>query len=85
MNDQINEVIEFMQELEEESGVPRNVKAKFQEIITGLKTMTAENLSLTINKLLSDLDEVANDANLDQFTRQQVWSISSMLESIDAV
>ena len=84
MNDQISEVIEFMQELEDESGVPRNVKAKFNEIISSLKDINEDNFSLTINKLLSDLDEVANDANLDQFTRQQVWSVSSMLESLEA-
>ena len=46
--------------------------------------LTDDNLSLTVNKLLSDLDEISSDANLDQFTRQQIWSISSMLESIGA-
>ncbi|MFW6378603.1 MAG: UPF0147 family protein [Nanoarchaeota archaeon] len=83
MNDDIKEVIEFMSELESDPNVPKNIKQKFSEIISLLNDSTDENLSLTINKLLSDLDDISADANLDQFTRQQIWSISSMLEGID--
>lgn len=83
MNDQINEVIEYMSELEQDGNVPRNIKAKLNEITKLLKNTNKEDLSLTINKLLSDLDEISGDANLDQFTRQQIWSITSMLEGLD--
>lgn len=83
MNSELEEVIEFMGELESDSNVPRNIKAKLSTIIHRLKNSKEEELSLTINKLLSDLDEISGDANLDQFTRQQIWSISSMLEGID--
>ncbi|MCA9478037.1 MAG: UPF0147 family protein [Nanoarchaeota archaeon] len=82
MNEELSEIVEFIKELEEEGNMPKNVKAKFQGIVKELKETTEENLSLTINKLLSDLDEISSDANLDQFTRQQIWSISSMLEGI---
>ena len=64
--------------------MPKNVKAKFHIILSELNKATDENLSLTVNKLLSDLDDISGDANLDQFTRQQIWSISSMLEGIGA-
>lgn len=83
MKEELLELIEFIKEIEEEGSVPKNVKAKFQTIITDLKGATDDTLSLTVNKLLSDLDEISSDANLDQFTRQQIWSISSMLEAID--
>jgi uncharacterized protein (UPF0147 family) len=82
MNEQITEVIEYVAELEQDSNVPRNIKSKLTKIIKLLKSSESEELSLTINKLLSDLDEISGDANLDQFTRQQIWSISSMLEGI---
>lgn len=82
MDEDIKEVIEYMAELESDPNVPKNIKHKFSDIISQLKNSTDENLSLTINKLLSDLDEISADANLDQFTRQQIWSISSMLEGI---
>lgn len=84
MRPEIEEAIEYMSELETDSSVPRNIKTKIGAIIQSLKNSNDEELSLTINKLLSDLDEISSDANLDQFTRQQIWSISSMLEGIDA-
>lgn len=83
MRAEIEEAIEYMSELESDSGVPRNVKAKMSLIIKTLKEVKEDELSLTINKLLSDLDEISSDANLDSFTRQQIWSISSMLEGLN--
>jgi len=80
---EIKEAIEYMSELEEDSSIPRNIKAKISTIISSLKNTKDENISLTVNKLLSDLDDISSDANLDQFTRQQIWSISSMLEGIN--
>lgn len=83
MNKELAEVVDFIKELIEDGSVPRNVKSKFNEIIADLKKASDSELSLTINKLLSDLDEISADANLDQFTRQQIWSITSLLESIE--
>lgn len=83
MDPEIQEVILYMEELEGDSNVPRNVKAKLVAIVKQLRTTNSENLSLTINKLLSDLDEISGDANLDSFTRQQIWSLTSMLECIE--
>jgi uncharacterized protein (UPF0147 family) len=83
MSPEIEEILSYIQELETESSVPRNVKAKLVEISKELKKTNAENLSLVVNKLLSDLDEISGDANLDSFTRQQIWSITSMLEGIN--
>lgn len=83
MNEELTEVIEYIKELEQDGNVPRNIKSKFVEIIDRLKKADAEEISLTINKLLSDLDDISSDANLDQFTRQQIWSLTSMLESIE--
>lgn len=83
MKPEIQEAIEYMSELESDSSVPKNIKAKMGSIIASLKNTKDDELSLTINKLLSDLDEISSDANLDQFTRQQIWSISSMLEGIN--
>ena len=83
MNDELKEIIEFIKELEEEGNMPKNVRAKFRIIVKDLNEATEDNLSLLVNKLLSDLDEISSDANLDQFTRQQMWSISSMLEGMN--
>ncbi|MCF7799325.1 UPF0147 family protein [Candidatus Woesearchaeota archaeon] len=82
MDEQVTEIIEFIGELTDDGNVPRNVKTKLKEISNELKKTTDDNKSLTVNKLLADLDDIAGDANLDSFTRQQLWSITSMLEGI---
>jgi len=82
INKNLKEAIEYISELNEDGNLPRNIKAKLLEIVKILKSAKDTELSLLINKLLSDLDEISGDANLDQFTRQQIWSISSMLEGI---
>jgi uncharacterized protein (UPF0147 family) len=82
MNEDITDIVEFIEELTDDGNVPRNVKTKLLEISKQLKSATTENLSLTVNKLLADLDDISSDANLDSFTRQQIWSITSMLEAV---
>ena len=59
--------------------VPKNVKSKLESVVTFLKD-PSEELSLRINKSLSELDEVADDINLPSYTRTQIWNIASMLE-----
>ena len=67
-------------ELCEDNSVPRNVKAKFQKIITLLKD--ANTLSIKVNQALHELDEVNDDTNLEPYIRTQIWNASSMLEKI---
>ncbi len=83
MDEQLQELILYVSELETDSNIPRNVKAKLNQISKELKKMDETTMSLIINKLLSDLDDIASDANLDSFTRQQIWSITSMLECLN--
>ena len=83
MNEILQEVIEFIDDLETDTSIPKNVKLKLINLNKELKKTNENNLSLTINKMLSDLDDISSDVNLDSFTRQQIWGISSMLESID--
>ena len=71
------DVIEMMEEMKEE-GVPKNVSEEIDQIIECLKSTTED--STKINKVLSILDEVANDANLAPHARTQFWNVSSMLE-----
>ncbi len=77
---QISEVIEFLSALQEDSGVPKNIKLKIQEIIDSLKD--TENVSIKINKALSDLEEIAEDSNMQSYTRTQIWNAISLLETL---
>ena len=81
MHAQVLEIIQFMDELKEDSTVPRNVKTKLEASIAVLKK-DGDELRLRIDKVLEELDEVANDTNTQSYTRSQIWNIVSMLESI---
>ncbi len=74
------ETIETLQELEEDTHLPKNIKIKIQKIIEMLKE-DAE-VSIKVNKALNDLDEISNDPNLESYTRAQLWNIVSLLEKI---
>jgi len=80
MADILQEIIETLSELCEDPTIPRNVKAKFSEISSALKD--TREISIKVNKALSDLDEIGGDANLQPYTRTQIWSIVSMLEKV---
>ena len=75
-----NEIIECIEELYEEGSVPKNIKIKLQEIIDSFKGQG--EASIKVNKALSDLDEIADDTNLQPFVRTQIWNIVSMLERL---
>ena len=79
---QLKEIIEILEELEEDMTVPRNVKDKIKTTIEILKEKT-EDLKISINKALHELDEIADDANLQPYTRTQIWNIVSLLEKIE--
>ena len=83
MNQEIMDIIDLMKELQEDTTVPRNVKAKLQEMQATLEKEEGE-LSLRINKILADVEEIANDINLPMFIRTQIWNLTSMLESVNA-
>jgi uncharacterized protein (UPF0147 family) len=82
VDNNILELIEYLDELTSDSNIPRSVKAKFKELAIELKSMSDADRSLKVNKFLAELDDISSDSNLDAFTRQQIWSISSMLEGI---
>ena len=80
-NEEINSIIGTLAELEEDAAVPKNVKLKIRGIINNLK----EDIEppIKISKALSELDEIADDINLQAYTRTQIWNVVSALEKIN--
>ena len=76
----MKEIIEVLTELENDMAVPRNVKEKIKLAINVLKEKV--DLKIRINKVLHELDEIADDPNLQPFTRTQIWNVVSMLEKV---
>jgi len=77
---EINGIIEILEELKTDISVPRNVKEKIENTIMALKEKS--DIKLRINKALHELDEVADDVNLQPYTRTQVWNVVSLLEKL---
>ena len=80
--DKLVPIIEVLEELCVEGSVPKNIKAKFIEIISCLKESI--ETSIRVNKALHSLDEIGDDTNLQPYIRTQIWNIVSMLERVSA-
>lgn len=77
---EVKPIIEALKELQEDVAVPRNVKVKIGETIKILEEDTER--SIKVSKALNELEEVADDSNLQPFTRTQIWNVISMLEKV---
>ncbi|MBS3137734.1 UPF0147 family protein [Candidatus Woesearchaeota archaeon] len=80
MDERIRNIIAALEELSNDPAVPKNVKTRIENSINYLKN--EEDLSISVNKALNELDEIADDTNMESFTRTQIWNIVSMLEII---
>lgn len=77
---EVGSAIEVLTDLLEDQGMPRNIRTTMQEVITVLQRQTDQ--SVCIHEALNLLENVSNDANLESFTRMQVYSLVSMLENL---
>ena len=78
--DQIKSIIEVLEELQEEGAVPKNVKERINSTIGALKEQG--EVSIRVNKALHELEEIADDPNLQTYSRTQVWNVVSALEKV---
>ena len=76
----MKEIIEILTELEEDNTVPKNVKEKVKIVSNMLKE--EGDVKIKVNKVLHELDEIADDPNLQPYTRTQIWNVVSMLEKV---
>ncbi len=79
--DAILEALDALSMLQSDDGLPRNIRARIQDIVSLLQNANME-LPIKINKSLSELDLIAEDINLQAFIRTQVWNVSSILEKV---
>lgn len=79
--DKIQDIVFVLEELSNDDTVPRNIKARVQEVITILNSN--DELSIKKNKALHKLDELNEDTNLKAYTRSQIWNVLSLLEALD--
>jgi len=77
--DDITPIVSLLSELVEDSNVPRNVRANFEEILSILGS-SDDDSSVKVHEALNILDGISSDVNIESYTRTQVWSVVSMLE-----
>jgi uncharacterized protein (UPF0147 family) len=82
MEDRLQNIVDALSELSGDNTVPRNIKAKVDEVIAILKNSSGDDINIKINKALSTLDEISDDTNIQAYTRTQIWNIASMLEML---
>jgi uncharacterized protein (UPF0147 family) len=74
-------IVGHLNEVQEDSTVPKNVRTKIQQIIVTLQDKT--EVSIKVNKAIDVLDEISNDVNLHSYTRTQLWNAISVLEKLN--
>ena len=82
MEDQLQQVVEVLEDLKEDPTTPKSVKQRIQNAINELHNNKERNIA--IHKALNQLDELADNAHMESFTRSQIFNIMSLLESLSA-
>ena len=70
-------VVAVLSELKDDTAVPKNVKLKIDSILNILNEKTEKNIR--ISKILSKLEEIADDINLQPYARTKIWDAISSL------
>jgi hypothetical protein len=80
-SENFQEIIADLGMIEEDSEIPRNVRAKIKNAMDILSSDQIEGFDIKVNRSLQELSELAEDPNVPSSTRMQIWSIVSRLES----
>jgi|TARA_B100001964_G_scaffold197975_1_gene223343 hypothetical protein len=67
-------------ELKDDITVPKNVRMRIEKVIEVLNNNL--EISIKVSKALNELEELADDVNLQSYTRSQIWTIISVLEKV---
>ncbi|MBI2651480.1 UPF0147 family protein [Candidatus Woesearchaeota archaeon] len=68
-------------ELKGDITVPKNVRTKIEKIMELLNKDIETQIK--VSKALNELEEIADDVNLQSYTRTQIWNVISALEKIN--
>ena len=73
-------VIEALNELKEDNTVPKNIKAKFENMISLLQEDTED--SIKISRVMHEIEDITEDSNMQPYTRTQIFNVVSLLEML---
>ncbi|MDD3263537.1 MAG: UPF0147 family protein [Candidatus Nanoarchaeia archaeon] len=78
MDERIEGILEVIKDMTLDNTIPRNVKIKLENVKEQFKT--DKEISLIKDNVLSILEEISDDINLQAFTRTQIWNLISAVE-----
>ena len=76
--DSFSQVLIALKELEEDA--PKSVRLKISAVMDVLNDSSEK--SIKVNKIISKLEELTDDVNLQSDTRTQIFNIVSLLEVV---
>jgi len=77
----LNEAISILEELHEDTLLPKNVRVQIEQIIKDLQDESAE-IAIRRDRALATIEELSLDTTLEAYTRTQLFYIVSLLESL---
>ena len=79
-NNALTQVIEALGELMQDHTVPKNVKARFECMISHLNDDS--ECSIKVSRAIHEIEEITEDVNIQSYTRTQIFNVVSLLEMI---
>jgi uncharacterized protein (UPF0147 family) len=75
-----SQVIEALKEMDQDPTLQKNVKDKIEIIFQIIEE--DEDSRIKVDKIMHELDELSDNANLQAYTRTQIWNLVSLLENV---
>ena len=80
MLDEIKTVVSTLENIKDDETVPRNVRFWINKTLISINEQ--KELNMTVDRVIEELDEVSNDANLPVYTRIEIMNIIGILGRI---
>lgn len=77
----MNELVEELTGILEDTAIPKNIRQKIESAIAALQEEGVEE-SIRANKALQELDDLAENPNIPSYIRPQLWNVVSQLETV---
>lgn len=75
------EIIELMNELCDNTSIPKNVKFSL-ECIKNIFNDDSIEIAVKVDSAMQNIEDLSLDPNLSQFARTQIWNLTSLLEGL---
>jgi len=77
----VKDIVEGLIAIDQDRNLPKSVRIKIKRAIDILESDQHLDFSIKIDRSLQELGDVAEDPQLPQNARMQIWSVVSLLES----